>query len=294
MNKMLPRGLKSAQLINILRISRPVIFVAGLKIALMTMRKFLFVTLLLSAGRLVAQPAKYTIANTHSHNDYEQSVPFWAAYDAGFTSIEADIFLRDGRLLVGHDTNEIKAGRTLEQYYLEPLILGLKQHHGHPYADTTRSLQMLIDLKTDSIYTLDTLVSLLQRYPLLTKNHQINWAITGNRPSPSRWTGYPSFISFDGVLSRDYDSAALSRVIMLSDDLKEYSQWNGKSNIPAADLGRLQEAVAKAHRLHKPVRFWDAPDFINAWTQLMKLGVDYINTDHISALADFLNHQGDR
>jgi hypothetical protein len=42
----------------------------------------------------------YTIANTHSHNDYEQRVPFWTAYNAQFGSIEADIFLVDGRLMV--------------------------------------------------------------------------------------------------------------------------------------------------------------------------------------------------
>jgi alkaline phosphatase len=38
----------------------------------------------------------YTIANTHSHNDYEQPIPFWTAYNAQFGSIEADIFLIDG------------------------------------------------------------------------------------------------------------------------------------------------------------------------------------------------------
>ncbi|MBE7174721.1 MAG: alkaline phosphatase [Williamsia sp.] len=48
--------------------------------------------------------------------------------------------------------------------------------------------------------------------------------------------------------------------------------------------------INKAHDLHKPVRFWGAPDVVNAWYQLMKLGVDYINTDHIPALASFLTN----
>ena len=43
--------------------------------------------------------------------------------------------------------------------------------------------------------------------------------------------------------------------------------------------------------LHKPVRFWDAPDNANAWKQLEQLGVEYINTDHIRELAAFFQQQ---
>ena len=255
------------------------------------MHRILFYLLLLTTARVTAQPVKYTIANTHSHNDYEQPIPFWMAYNAGFASIEADIFLTNGQLLVGHDTMEIKKGRTLEEYYIRPLLSGLQQHHGYPYADTTRTLQMLIDLKTDSNATLDALVAVLEKYPALIRNHSVKWVMTGNRPAPSRWPSYPSFIWFDGILSRDYNPEALTRIVMMSDDFKDYSLWNGKSKIPAADHERLEACIARSHRLHKPVRLWDAPDFINAWNQLMRLGVDYINTDHISGLADFLNQQ---
>jgi alkaline phosphatase len=33
-----------------------------------------------------------TVSNAHSHNDYEQPIPFRMAYQAGFGSVEADIF----------------------------------------------------------------------------------------------------------------------------------------------------------------------------------------------------------
>jgi hypothetical protein len=39
------------------------------------------------------QPITYAVSNAHSHNDYEQKIPFWIAYNHGFGSIEADIFL---------------------------------------------------------------------------------------------------------------------------------------------------------------------------------------------------------
>ena len=39
----------------------------------------------------------------HSHNDYARRVPFYQAYAQQVASIEADVFLRDGKLLVGHE-----------------------------------------------------------------------------------------------------------------------------------------------------------------------------------------------
>lgn len=40
-----------------------------------------------------AQEKEYTVANAHSHNDYEQPNPFFEAYGEQFGSIEAAIFL---------------------------------------------------------------------------------------------------------------------------------------------------------------------------------------------------------
>src|ERR1700750_333937 len=52
----------------------------------------------------------YTVANTHSHNDYEQPTPFWMAYQEQFGSIEADIFWLNGQLIVAHNLRETQAG----------------------------------------------------------------------------------------------------------------------------------------------------------------------------------------
>jgi len=252
------------------------------------MRNVLILILSFCLKAAVAQPPSYTVANTHSHNDYEQRIPFWLAYNAAFGSIEADIWLRAGKLLIGHDSNEIKSGRTLEDYYIRPLDSCVRMNNGHPFADAGRQLQLLIDIKTDSIGTLDALVALLKKYPLLTGSPSLKWAITGNRPASALFTSYPSFIWFDGVLHEDYSSQALSRICIMSDDFKYYSTWNGLDNMPDPDWQRLQQAVSKSHRLHKPVRFWRAPDFSDAWRVFIRLQVDYINTDHLPELAAFL------
>ncbi len=253
-------------------------------------RLSLIVLLALTVCSLQAQPLAYTVSNAHSHNDYEQKVPFWLAYNEGFGSIEADIFLRHDSLIVAHSEKELALRRTLETYYLDHLLACVRKNGGRPFPDADAPLQLLIDIKTDSIHTLARLVEVLGKYPELTGNPAIKFVITGNRPASSLWPGYPSWIWFDGVLSEQYDPAVMDKIIMLSDDFKSYSKWNGKGIIPAQEWTLLETAVRKAHQWKKTVRFWDAPDFINAWYQFMHLQVDYINTDHIDALSGFLHH----
>jgi alkaline phosphatase len=262
------------------------------------MKKWPFVFLAIAALFLTvrpifsnAQPLHYTVANTHSHNDYEQSAPFWAAWQQQFGSIEADIWLVGGRVIIGHDTNEIKTGRTLEEFYVKPLQACVERNHGHPYSDTSRRLQILIDVKEDSVAALAALIALLDKYPALEHCPSLKWVISGNRPDPSRYTSYPPFIVFDGVLHQQYTPAALSRIVMMSDDLRHYTRWDSRTGLPASSPDSLRRAIEHSHARNLPVRLWDAPDFPAAWRQLMDLKVDYLNTDHIDELAAYLNTQ---
>ena len=252
------------------------------------MNKLLFTFLIVLSTTAFSQPAAYTVANAHSHNDYEQPIPLLTAYNEAFGSIEADIFWHNGELLVAHTDSELVLHRTLEDLYLKPLQAFIAKNKGHIYADAARHLQFMIDIKTDSVTTLNKLVELLQKYPVLTQCATLQIAISGNRPHVSAYTSYPAFIWFDGELQKEYPAEALARVVMLSADLKRYTKWNGKGIIPAPEWDTLQKLVSHAHALNKPVRFWGAPDFTNAWLQLMRLQVDYINTDSIKALSDFL------
>src|SRR3954468_15170615 len=88
----------------------------------------------------------YTVSNAHSHNDYEQARPFYAAYEVHFGSMEADIFLVDNGLLVAHEQKELSLHRTLDSMYLQPLRAAIKKNNGYPYKDSTYPLQLLIDI----------------------------------------------------------------------------------------------------------------------------------------------------
>ena len=252
------------------------------------MNKLLFFLLLLIYTVSAAQPSSYTVANLHSHNDYEKPFPFWEAYNQGYGSIEADIFLYRDNLIIAHDTTQRKLGRSLDSFYLQPLQQCIIKNNGYPYADRARMLQLLIDIKTDSSATLSRLVEKLKAYPLITRCAAVKIVITGNRPAAAAFTSYPNYIYFDGELHVNYSPEAVSRIEMLSDNFRAYSLWNGNDTIPVKEKKIIEGFITKAHSLHKKVRFWNAPDTISSWKVFMALGVDYINTDHITAAALFL------
>jgi alkaline phosphatase len=237
---------------------------------------------------LSAQPKYYTTQNAHSHNDYEQKIPFRMAYDQQFGSIEADIFLKGSELIVAHNEKELKNNRSFKTLYLRSLDSCVGKNDGYPYRDSTLNLQLLIDIKTDSVKTLEHLIALLNQFPAIIHNRHIFLVITGNRPNPDSFAGYPNFIWFDGVLSKSYTRDQLSRLKMLSDNFKDYSHWNGEGHLPVKDAEKLNSRITQAHRDGIPVRLWNAPDFANAWGQFIQLKVDYINTDHIAELSQYL------
>src|SRR5256885_2951300 len=53
----------------------------------------------------------------HAHNDYEHPHPLFDALDAGARSVEADVFLVNGKLLVAHSWVDVRPERSLQSLY---------------------------------------------------------------------------------------------------------------------------------------------------------------------------------
>ncbi|WP_343563334.1 alkaline phosphatase [Sphingobacterium sp.] len=229
----------------------------------------------------------------HSHNDYWQSQPFYTAYYAGMQSIEADIFLRNGQLMVAHDAKEIKTENTLNALYLDPVAKLYRKNGGTAFADKSKHLQLLIDVKENYKQVLPVLVKALEQYgdlfnPLKNPN-AVKIIVTGGRPKPAGFKDYPKWLFFDGEVNWTYDAASLAQTGLISADLKDYTDWNGKGlpeNIPA-----IKKAIAKADSLGLRFRFYGTHDSPNAWQQLIDLGVYWINTDHPKTLELFLDQR---
>jgi alkaline phosphatase len=255
------------------------------------MRKlFLFITVF-SCTAAFAQPRTYSTQNAHSHNDYQQASPLIAAYTLQFGSVEADVMLSNDELLVAHTEHDFSQHRTLEDLYLKPIQGFIRENKGHVYADTSRRLILMLDIKSEAIPAINKLIDVLTKYPELIHTPSFKVMISGNKPYPNTYISYPSFLVFDGLLSSRYSKDALSRMNMLSDNFINYSKWDGNGPIPAKDAERLKSMIDKAHSLGKEVRLWNVPDFDDAWKQVIDLGVDYIDSDSIKALAQFLKKQ---
>jgi alkaline phosphatase len=162
------------------------------------------------------------------------------------------------------------------------------KNNGHVYEDSLRDLLLLIDLKTAAQPTLAALVDQLKQYEKLTGCSTLRIVISGNRPASSQWHSYPPWIYFDGRPYETYSDTALARVALISDDFTKYSRWNGTGPIFKADRQKIKAAVKIAHKLRKPIRFWASPDTDATWQLLMNLKADYLNTDKIGEISNFL------
>ena len=58
----------------------------------------------------------------HSHNDYRRQVPLYDALRWGCTGVEADVWLFDDDLFVGHSTYALTKDKTLRSMYVDPLV----------------------------------------------------------------------------------------------------------------------------------------------------------------------------
>ncbi len=233
---------------------------------------------------------EYSSSNIHSHNDYANALPFYESYANQVGSVEADVYGVNNELFVAHTTSEIKPVNTLKKMYLEPLASKIKALNGTVYANN-KPLVLMIDIKTDATTTLNILLKQLYLYPEITSNSNLKIVISGNVPEPSLWEQYPDFIHFDARIGKIYSSEQLARIEMISDDLKNYTVWNGKGVLTKPDLEKLQSLIKTVHSQNKKIRFWATNDNVNTWITLMNLGADYIATDKITDLTKFIGNR---
>jgi hypothetical protein len=235
------------------------------------------------------------LANAHSHNDYLHPRPLVEALENGYASVEADIFLVDGELLIGHEPKELRKDRTLESLYLKPLLELSRRNQGQIFKDGPQFF-LWIDIKSEASSTYAALEKLLGRYAeLLTyvqdgkeERRAVTAVISGNRDwkaiaaDPQRRAG------LDGRIE-DLDSDLPSHLLpAISDRWGKIFQWRGSGPMPEPEKRRLKEIVRKAHDRGRRVRFWATPEDPAVWKELLEAGVDFLNTDKLAELRKFL------
>lgn len=251
------------------------------------LRHLLLALALTCCGAAAAQPPVLI----HSHNDYAQRVPFYQAYAQQVSSIEADVFLHDGQLLVGHDVEDLRADMTFEALYVEPIVTLFARNGGRAFRDSDQTLQLMVELKSETDPTLRAVAALLGRWPEVfdpeVNPAAVRVAVTGRVPAPEAFDRYPRFLGFDGAWDADYTPEQLERIALISTNFRDFSQWNGKGTIIPAEKERLEQVIDRAHEQGKPVRFWNAPEGTTVYYTFYDMGIDYINTDNPEVCAAF-------
>ncbi len=223
----------------------------------------------------------------HSHNDYEQKQPFFAAYDLGFDSIEADLYLKDGELCVAHDQKDVSASRTLRKLYIEPLLAKIKENGGYPYPNK-KSLHLLLDLKTQGKEIMQVLDKQLQ--PHKKELRHVTISISGDMPKPEEFQNYDKMFSFDGRKSLTYSKEAFKRIYMVSASFTDFGKyWTGKAPLPQDVADKISVFVKDMHAKNKKVRLWGTPNTTLGFETLKALQVDVIGTDDLLLLRQFMD-----
>ena len=75
------------------------------------------------------------------------------------------MFLHGGKLLVGHEVEDLSPGMTFEALYVEPLVTLFGRNGGRAWKDSGEHLQLMVELKSATEPTLQAVAALLGRYP---------------------------------------------------------------------------------------------------------------------------------
>ncbi|MFD5871528.1 phosphatidylinositol-specific phospholipase C/glycerophosphodiester phosphodiesterase family protein [Streptomyces sp. NPDC060322] len=245
------------------------------------------------------------LARAHAHNDYLHARPLHDALAHGFTSVEADIFLVDGELLVAHEAGSLDPARTLVSLYLDPLLARVRAHHGTVHAGYPEPLQLLIDIKTEGAATYLALDRVLRRYRTIlsgsvhgrVRTGAVTPVISGDRAARAPMEAQTTRYAFYDGRPEDLGTAApASFMPLISGNWSTTFGWRGTGPFPTAERDRLRTFVTAAHARGQRVRFWGTPDLAGperdaVWTELVAAGVDHLNTDDLAGLETFLRRR---
>lgn len=231
----------------------------------------------------------------YAHNDYENSRPLVDAVTLGYRGVEADIFLVDDVLRVGHDEGSARDGGTLELLYLRPLQELLTRCG--PLVSTRAPFFLALELKEQSAAAYDSLLALLGRYDTLLRatkpNHslppQLTIVLVGWHPaSLTANVAVDTMLAWQQRISRAPTTPLNERVRLLSID---YGKTMGRWWVTSGGRKRWLAAIraAKDAAPDRLVRAHNVPLDRRVYRELFAAGVDLIGTKELRRSVDLLS-----
>lgn len=260
----------------------------------------------------------------HSHNDYWRPVPFYSALSVGAISVEADVWLYNGTLHVGHEESALTNERTFDSLYIQPILSVLTAQNpnstfltaGTTYngvydTDSGQTLYLFVDVKTDGATTFPFVVEALQ--PLRDAGYltTVNGTTVTAGPVTVVGTGNTPLDQVQGVSPRDYfwdapiptlnttyaNITSDVSPIASTDFAVQFPDVVSNEGLNETQLALLQSQVAVAHAKGIKLRYWDLPGWPigtrnGVWRCLWDNGVDILNVDDLEGVANFWDGSG--
>ncbi|KAF7507510.1 hypothetical protein GJ744_010441 [Endocarpon pusillum] len=261
----------------------------------------------------------------HSHNDYWRPVPFYTALSVGSVSVEADVFLVNRTLYIGHERTALTPTRTLDSLYIQPLLDVLRRQNpasafvtsperAHGVFDTAASqtFYLWVDVKTNGTETWPYVVQALQ--PLREVGYLTRLNSSGvieNGPVTVIGTGNTPLNQIQTLTQRDYFwdapvatlgtsfSNITSNVspIASTNFAAQFGMINGTA-FNETQLARLRSQIAVASSKNIRVRYWETPSWPvsvrnTVWKTLVSEGVGLLNADDLGAAAGHYGENSD-
>lgn len=254
----------------------------------------------------------------HSHNDYWRDVPFYSGLAAGAISTEADVWLIEGTLYVGHEPSALTKARTFESLYVKPILDTLhRQNPESPFLpdgssngvfDTAsfQTLYLFVDFKTaaDELWpaVLQALEPLRNGSWLSTYDGKsfteraVTVIGTGNTELSDVRNYLPRDVFLDAPLAQlgeaKYKDLTSNEAIIASTNFAAQFGELRKPELNATQLEKLRGQIDAAHQKGIMARYWNQPNWPvrtrNAvWRTLWEEGIDLLNVDDLKAAADF-------
>ncbi|KAJ5182558.1 hypothetical protein N7492_000174 [Penicillium capsulatum] len=254
---------------------------------------------------LVRQPAEFNSGLSH-----------------GCTSTEADVWLYNGTLYVGHDQSALTEDRTLEALYINPILDVLeRQNPDSPFVTTPtkngvwdtvpeQTLYFFIDVKTEGYETFKAVIEALE--PLREKGYLTtlkDGKTLSNGPVTIIGTGETPLDMVAPVKDRDYFfDAPLANL-----NNPKYAHIDGfVSPVASTDfqatvgkmitdtepilnddqLRAIRDQIAIANKRGIGARYWNTPYFPIrrrnlVWRLLLREGVILLNADDLDAVTAY-------
>jgi hypothetical protein len=237
-----------------------------------------------------------------SAQNFENKTAIWTQIGMGIINFQADAMYIYGKIYVTPTMPDSENHQlpTLSDAYLFPLFSLYKKNQGELVSGTPNECFLIVNFPNKATKEYNQLINELRPYKDMIACRN------GNKVQPGKLRVLIKDKTFFQSLGEDRN-CCFSLVGTLNDldadpndipivetTMSEITNWKGSGNVPFEDFMKLKDLVSKVHAKGKKIIVNEVPALKSAWEALLTSGVDFIQTEEPTKLAEYLTTRTDR